>query len=44
MDNTRFPRDWFQRTTECDKRCHRCTYCESILQEVLVRVDELVVW
>ena len=38
IDNTRFPADWFERTTSCDKRCHRCSYCESVLKDVLVRV------
>lgn len=40
IDNSRFPDDWFQRTSECDKRCHKCSYCSSILQRVLVRCDE----
>lgn len=36
IDNTRFPADWFERTTSCDKKCHRCSYCASVLKEVLV--------
>jgi len=36
VDNTRFPGDWFSRTTACDKRCERCDYCSSVLQSVLV--------
>lgn len=36
-DNTRFPTDWFARTTSCDKRCHRCDYCSSVLDRVLVK-------
>lgn len=35
MDNTRFPPDWFERTTGCDKRCLGCGYCDSVLKEVL---------
>ncbi len=36
IDNQRFPSDWFKRTTQCDKSCHRCTYCQSVLEKVLV--------
>ena len=36
IDNTRFPADWFARTTHCDKRCHRCDYCAEVLEDVLV--------
>ncbi len=36
IDNSRFPPDWFHRTTSCDKGCHRCDYCASVLKEVLV--------
>lgn len=37
-DNTRFPDDWFARTAGCDKRCHSCDYCSSVLDRVLVKV------
>ncbi|MBM4080946.1 MAG: hypothetical protein FJ278_14675 [Planctomycetes bacterium] len=40
MDNTRFPADWFDRVTSCDKRCHACAYCAGVLKQVLVRCDE----
>ena len=39
IDNTRFPQDWFERTTRCDKQCHRCDYCASVLREVLVNIS-----
>ena len=39
FDNTRFPDDWFARTTSCDKRCHQCDYCAAVLDRVLVRVE-----
>ena len=38
LDNARLPDDWFQRTSECDKRCHACGYCEGVLEQVLVEV------
>lgn len=40
IDNSRFPDDWFSRTTGCDKRCHRCNYCSSVLGSVLVKMSE----
>jgi len=39
IDNTRFPDDWFEHTTRCDKRCHACDYCAAVLDRVLVKVE-----
>jgi collagenase-like PrtC family protease len=39
MDNARFPADWFQRTSTCDKRCHDCSYCAGVLEQVLVSCE-----
>jgi hypothetical protein len=41
IDNSRFPKDWFQTVTNCDKRCHKCNYCSAVLKEVLVKVEDL---
>lgn len=38
--NDRFPSDWFERTTRCGQQCHRCDYCRTVLEKVLVRVTE----
>ena len=38
IDNTRFPDDWFERTSTCDRRCHACDYCAQVLERVLVEV------
>ena len=38
LDNTRFPDDWFEHSTTCDKRCEQCRYCASVLERVLVKV------
>jgi collagenase-like PrtC family protease len=35
IDNTSFPADWFERTSTCDRRCQRCSYCAGVLQDVL---------
>jgi len=39
IDNTRFPADWFARTTQCDKRCHRCSYCAQVLRDTLTKIS-----
>ncbi len=41
IDNQAFPVDWFERTSTCKKQCHECSYCESVLQKVLVRTNGL---
>lgn len=35
IDNTKFPSDWFKKTTSCRKNCHECNYCRSVLDIVL---------
>ena len=40
IDNTKFPDDWFEKITKCDKRCDKCDYCLQVLKKVLVRIDE----
>lgn len=36
IDNTAFPKNWFEKTAACDKMCYRCSYCRDVLKEVLV--------
>ena len=36
IDNSRFPTEWFDRTSACDRRCDRCGYCAAVLEAVLV--------
>lgn len=38
LDNTRFPPEWFARTSTCDRQCHTCTYCASVLKRLLVEL------
>jgi len=40
IDNTRFPRNWFDKTSTCDNECHQCGYCKNVLNEVLVYVGD----
>lgn len=37
--NTRFPADWFERTSTCAGRCHACNYCNDVLAKVLCRAE-----
>lgn len=39
IDNDKFPSDWYERTSTCDQKCHKCGYCEQVLQDVLIKVD-----
>jgi len=41
IDNTRFPEDWFERTSTCRRNCHECTYCAKTLSRTLVNVEEM---
>jgi hypothetical protein len=36
IDSERFPADWFERTSRCAGRCHRCNYCAQVLERSLV--------
>jgi collagenase-like PrtC family protease len=36
IDNSKFPDDWFEKTSGCNKSCHNCSYCESVLKRVLI--------
>lgn len=37
IDNSRFPKDWFETITNCDKNCNKCNYCNLVLEQVLVK-------
>lgn len=37
IDNSKFPSDWFGKTSSCDKKCERCSYCKDTLKKVLVK-------
>lgn len=40
LDNQRFPADFAKTVLRCDKRCDRCGYCASVLEQVLVNAEE----
>ncbi len=39
VDNTRFPADWFEKTSSCSKLCHKCGYCRKVLADCLVDTE-----
>ena len=40
INNSSFPENWFTKTSSCDKMCHRCGYCKSVLEQVLLYTGE----
>ena len=40
ISNQDFPKDWFTKTSSCDKMCHKCGYCKSVLSKVLINTEE----
>jgi collagenase-like PrtC family protease len=42
ISNQNFPENWFTKTSSCDKICHRCGYCKSVLEQVLINTEENV--
>lgn len=39
VDNSAFPKDWFEKTSNCDKQCHKCGYCEEVLKRLLLNTE-----
>ena len=39
INNKAFPEDWFEKTSGCDKQCHKCGYCKSVLEKVLLNTN-----
>ncbi|MCM8772552.1 MAG: hypothetical protein NC922_05765 [Candidatus Omnitrophica bacterium] len=37
IENSRFPDDWFEKITKCNKLCQNCSYCENVFKEVIVK-------
>lgn len=42
IDNSRFPKDWFEISTTCSRKCHDCNYCLKVLDKVLVNISNTV--
>ncbi len=39
IDNSAFPENWFEKSTSCDKLCHKCSYCKDVFKKVLVNTE-----
>ena len=35
LDNSKFPEDWFEKTSSCNKDCENCSYCAAVLKMIL---------
>lgn len=36
VDTSKIPVDFWKKTTQCDKLCHRCDYCKTVMENALV--------
>ena len=34
LDNTLFPKDWFEKTSDCSHECENCGYCKAVMEKV----------
>lgn len=41
LDATKFPADWFERTSNCSRRCEQCGYCKEAAKGMLISKKEL---
>lgn len=41
LDATLFPEDWFERTSNCSRRCEECGYCFRTAEQMLITKQEL---
>lgn len=41
LDATKFPDDWFDKTTNCSRNCKKCGYCAEVAKQALVSKAEL---
>ena len=40
INNSAFPKNWFDKTSTCDKICYRCNYCDEVLKKVLMNTGD----
>ena len=41
LDNSRFPEDWYERTSACEHRCRECGYCKAVFEKVAVAMPDM---
>jgi len=39
IDNEKFPEDWFEKTSQCKRNCHECSYSKEVLEKVMVEIQ-----
>jgi len=39
IDNSKFPPEWFEKISTCNKKCSQCSYCEMIFEKVLTKIS-----
>ena len=39
IDSSLLPMDFWQKTTECNKKCENCNYCATVLEKSLISTD-----
>lgn len=39
INNSAFPKDWFEHTSGCIRDCEACGYCKSVLDDVLFKTE-----
>ncbi len=44
LDNSAFPSDWFDQTSNCNCDCFRCSYCKSILDIIMVKIPKVSIF
>ncbi len=40
LDNTLFPKNWFDMMAGCKNECSQCKYCESVLARALIKAND----
>ncbi|HBC87758.1 MAG TPA: hypothetical protein DCZ94_12455 [Lentisphaeria bacterium] len=38
VSNSKFPDDWFRKTSTCGHKCHKCEYCDELYPKLLERL------
>ena len=44
IDNSKFPEEWFQTLSHCNKDCTNCSFCQQVFQKVLQNKTKKSKW
>ncbi len=42
LDSRMMPDDWFEKVTNCDKMCHKCSYCRNVAEKALTDISKYI--